>query len=108
VIVKIKSSILNAKKVSFDFNDILTTTKGVTLLKRLKTMGDTVYIISAQYNQKFLEGKGLELGIPASRIFATGSNKAKIEKVKELGIQTHYDNNSDVINQLPGVGQLFQ
>lgn len=107
MIVKIKSSILNEKKVSFDFNDILTTTKGVTLLKRLHTMGDLIYIISAQYNQKFLEEKGKELGIPPTRVFATGSNKAKIEKVKELKIQTHYDNNQDVVNQLPGVGQLF-
>jgi soluble P-type ATPase len=107
MIVKIKSSILNEKKVSFDFNDILTTTKGVTLLKLLHTMGNLIYIISAQYNQKFLEEKGNELGIPPTRVFATGSNKAKIQKVKELKIQTHYDNNQDVVNQLPGVGQLF-
>ena len=107
MIVKIKSSILNAKKVSFDFNDVLSTTKGVSLMKRLRTMGDLIYIISGQSNQQFLEKKGQELEIPSSRIFATGSNKAKIEKIKELKINTHYDNNVDVINQLPGIGRLI-
>jgi hypothetical protein len=47
------------------------------------------------------------LAIPESRIYATGSNKAKVEKVKELGIQTHYDNNPDVIKELGSVGKLF-
>ena len=31
----------------------------------------------------------------------------KVEKVKELNVQTHYDNNPDVIAQLPGIGKLF-
>lgn len=45
--------------------------------------------------------------IPASRIYATGSNKAKVEKVKELGITKHYDNNADVVKELGEVGVLF-
>ena len=48
-----------------------------------------------------------ELGIPESRIYATGSNKAKVEKIKELGIDKHYDNNPDVIKELNGIGKLF-
>ena len=39
-------------------------------------------------------------GVPASKVFATGSNKAKIEKIKELGIKKHYDDNPAVIRQL--------
>ena len=47
-----------------------------------------------------------ELGIPASRVYATGSNKSKIEIVQKLKISKHYDNNPDVIKQLGVHGQL--
>jgi hypothetical protein len=40
------------------------------------------------------------LGIPADRVYATGSNKAKVEKVSSLGIEIHTDNNPDVIEQV--------
>ena len=49
-----------------------------------------------------------KLGIPESRVYATGSNKAKVEKVLELGIDKHYDNNADVINELGKNGILFK
>jgi hypothetical protein len=42
-----------------------------------------------------------------SKVYATGSNKAKVDKVKELEISVHYDNNQEVVNQLPNVGRLF-
>ena len=47
-------------------------------------------------------------GIPDSRVYATGSNKAKVEKIKELGIDTHYDNNTDVVKELGTIGKLFK
>ncbi len=34
-----------------------------------------------------------------------GSNKAKIAKILELGITTHYDNNPDVISELGSIGR---
>ena len=45
-----------------------------------------------------------KVGIPHSRVFAMGSNKAKIEKIKQLGTE-HYDNNPDVIDEIDG-GEL--
>jgi hypothetical protein len=45
------------------------------------------------------------LKIPHTRVFATGSNTNKVKKVQELGLNVFYDNNSDVVNQLPGVGK---
>ena len=48
------------------------------------------------------------LGIPKSRVYATGSNSAKIQKIKDLGITKHYDNNSDVVKQLGSVGYQFE
>ena len=51
--------------------------------------------------------KAKELGIPLNRVYATGSNINKIAKIKSLNIKTHYDNNSNVIDKLKGIGKLF-
>lgn len=42
----------------------------------------------------------IKTGIPESRVYTTGSNKAKVDKIIALNIGTHYDNNQDVIDQL--------
>ena len=96
-------------KVSFDFDDTLSTKEGLALAQRKKSNGDTLYIISARNSvgQDMLD-RAKELGIPESRVFATGSNKAKVEKIRSLGIDKHIDNNQDVINELPGIGQKFE
>ena len=47
------------------------------------------------------------LGIDESKVYATGSNENKINKIKELGITIHYDNNKDVVNKLKGIGKLI-
>ena len=92
------------KRVSFDFDDTLTTDKGKSLLEDEMSKGNTVYIISARQDETALDKFGARYGIPLSRIYATGSNKEKVAKVLELGIDTHYDNNSSVIEMLPGIG----
>jgi len=51
--------------------------------------------------------KADKLGIPESRVYATGSNENKIAKIKELGINKHYDNNKDVVDKLEGIGKLI-
>ena len=94
-------------KVSFDYDGVLSTDKGKELAKRKIADGNTVYIISARGSKDRMLNTAKELGIPESRIYATGSNKAKVEKIKELGIVTHYDNNPDVIKELSGKGKLF-
>ena len=52
--------------------------------------------------------KAKALGIPLSRVYATGSNTNKIAKIKSLKIETHYDNNENVVKQLDGIGKLFK
>jgi len=42
-----------------------------------------------------------------NRVYATGSNVNKINKIKSLKIVTHYDNNANVIKELNGIGKLF-
>jgi len=96
---------MDANKVSFDFDDTLTTEKGLSALKQAKNDGKTIYIISARDTRTGMLSLANEYDIPFERVFATGSNKAKIEKVLELNIGTHYDNNLDVINALPGIGK---
>lgn len=93
-----------AIKTSFDYDGTLSTEKGKELAKA--TEGD-LYIISARQNRSGMLKVARQLNIPISRVYATGSNKAKIEKIKELGISKHYDNNHDVIKQLENIGIYF-
>jgi hypothetical protein len=102
-----KESFADENKVSFDYDDTLTTNKGKELAKRKIEEGKTVYIISARHSVSNMLSTAKELGIPLSRVYATGSNKAKVEKVLSLNIGTHYDNNTDVVNELKGIGKLI-
>jgi hypothetical protein len=96
-----------ANKVSFDYDDTLSTSRGKELAKKEMDAGNTIYIISARHDAGAMYSTADALGISHSRVYATGSNKAKVEKIKELGINKHYDNNADVINELGSVGQKF-
>jgi hypothetical protein len=96
-----------SEKVSFDYDDTLSTTRGKDLAKQCIDKGEDVYIISARDNKDRMLSVANELGIASSKVYATGSNKAKVEKIKELGISKHYDNNSDVIKELGSIGEKF-
>lgn len=82
------------EKVSLDYDGVLSTDKGKELLKRLISEGIDVYVVSARREKMNVEG------LPESRVYAVGSNKRKIETIKRLGIDTHYDDNPDVIEEL--------
>ena len=90
-----------AAKVSFDWDGTGSTAKGKELIQEYIDKGADVYIITARSSKAGISFPGVD-------IIATGSNKAKIEKIKELGISKHYDNNSDVVNQLGSIGVLFR
>ena len=90
-----------AEKVSFDWDGTGSTAKGKELIQEYIDKGADVYIITARSSKAGISFPGVE-------IIATGSNKSKIEKIKELGISKHYDNNSDVVNQLGSIGVLFR
>ena len=95
------------EKISFDFDDTLDTERGKELAKRKISEGANVYIISARNSKEGMLAIANELGINESKVFATGSNAAKVDKVKELGISKHYDNNVDVISELGVLGEKF-
>lgn len=95
------------QKVSFDYDDTLNTPRGRGLALYELQSGSDVYIISARGNKEGMYPIADELGIPHSKVFATGSNRAKLQKIKDLRITKHYDNNEDVISQLGRVGIQF-
>jgi hypothetical protein len=95
------------EKVSIDYDDTLSTSRGKDLAKKLIAEGKIVYIISARSELTGMLQTAKDLGIAESRVYATGSNKAKVEKIKELGITKHYDNNSDVVKELGSTGSKF-
>lgn len=97
-----------AEKVSFDWDETLSTDRGKELLKRVINEGANVYIISARQEvTPTMLQVAEENGITLSHVYAVGSNKAKIEKIKELAIDKHYDNNSDVVKELGSIGKQF-
>lgn len=98
---------LAGEKISFDYDGTLSTLKGTELAQRLIDSGAEVYIISARVEKDGILNKAEKLGIPVGRVYAMGSNKAKVEKIKELNIVTHYDNNADVIRELGDIGKQF-
>ncbi len=97
---------LAKQKISFDYDGTISTKKGTELAKQL-IENNVVYIISARSSKEGMYSKAKELGIPFGNVYATGSNEAKIQKVKELNINKHYDNNPDVVDKLKGIGIKF-
>lgn len=98
---------LAVEKTSFDFDGVLATKRGQDLYKR--TLGDK-FVITARRND---QAPGVfkitdELNIPRRNVIFTGSNTAKVAKIKELGITRHYDDNVMVTIQIPGIGRLFR
>lgn len=88
-------------KISFDFDDTLSTSKGQALAKQFIDEGKTVYIITAR-QRRMSEGVyeiADELGIPHTRIYFT-NGADKWETIKRLGIGIHYDNNKEQIDKI--------
>lgn len=103
-----KNQNFSPDKVSFDWDDTLDTRKGKDLLEQELSRGNLIYIISARnLTTKEMIDLSIEYGFPASHIYTTGSNPAKIKKIKELGIKRHYDNNFKVVQELGPVGIKF-
>lgn len=94
-------------KISFDYDSTLSTAKGTDLANKLIKENNDLYIISARHLKSGMLNKAKELGIPLNRVYATGSNTNKINKIKSLKIQKHYDNNQNVIKELGTIGKLF-
>jgi hypothetical protein len=97
--------ILAVKKIGWEFDDTLSTTRGQNLFKSLT---GTMYVITARNHQSPDVFKVTDrLGIPRSRVFFTGSNQNKVEKIKSLGLDLFYDKNPQVHSLLPSITRNF-
>ena len=93
--------------VSFDYDGVLTKGAGIDLLDKAISRGTNVYIVSARSDDAALKEFAAKHKVKAENVFATGSNKAKVEKIKELGVSKHYDDNPDVISAIGSIGSQF-
>jgi hypothetical protein len=86
-------------KVSFDFDDTLSTARGQEIAKRNILQGKEVYIITRrnEYNSSEVYRMAEKLGILKSKVFFT-NGQYKWMTIKRLGIGTHYDNNQTEID----------
>ena len=87
---------LEGLRVSFDYHDTLTTDEGKKLLEKELKENNIIYIISAAKSIDELLPFANKWGINKDRVYATGSNQNKVDKIKELGIVRHYDNAQQV------------
>jgi hypothetical protein len=86
-------------KISFDFNGVLDTEKGMELAKQKIDEGNIVYIITSLRPAENVKRLAKALGIPLFRVhFLSGADKW--ETVKKLGINIHYDNNAEQIEKI--------
>jgi len=94
------------KKISFDYDGVLSTAAGKDLALQLGTNNE-LFIISARHSKDGMLETADKLGILKEHIYATGSNNDKITTIKKLQIDEHYDNNPLVVQKLGGIGKLF-
>lgn len=92
---------VDVQRVSFDYDDTLSTQKGKDLAQELINEGLIVYIIT---RRSHLLGSPVyqtakDIGIPSNRVYFT-DGKLKWDIVKRLNISKHYDNNQNEINKI--------
>jgi hypothetical protein len=91
----------DSTKASVDFDGTLSTTMGQLLVKRLKSEGKTVYVVTRREKSNSAPVYKIadELLIPRSRVYFT-NGELKWKTIKRLNIGTHYDNNQNEIDQI--------
>lgn len=84
------------KRISFDFDDTLTTAKGQDMARRYLAANDEIFIITArtQSNGGPVYAMAEKLGIKKENVYFTGG-KHKYMLVNRLRIDKHIDNNEE-------------
>ena len=80
-------------KVSYDYDDTLSTELGQKQAIKDIKLGKAVYIITRRSKSQEVLNMAKKIGIPESRVIFTNGS-LKWEAVRHYGIGTHYDNNS--------------
>lgn len=86
-------------KVSFDYDETISTKRGQELAKQKQDDGKEIYIISRRQSSQNSDVYAVaeRLGIPKSRVYFT-NGEMKWKTIKRLGIDVHYDNNQKEID----------
>lgn len=91
---------MKSEKISFDYDGVLSTDEGKSLLKRKQTEGYPVYIITArQEGDETVLNFAKKFGIPLEHVYFT-SGEDKWKTIKRLGISKHYDNNQEQVDKI--------
>lgn len=91
-----------SKRISFDYDGVISTDKGKELIKQKIAQGNDVFIITARLesgNNDSLFNVAKELGIKKDNIYFT-NHKDKWETIQRLNIDEHYDNNPEQIKKI--------
>jgi len=92
--IAFKKENMESQKVSIDFDDTLSTSRGKELAQKLIKEGVNLHIVTARQQSQSEQVYKVadELGIPHSKVHFT-EGKLKWETIKRLGIVKHIDNN---------------
>lgn len=86
-------------KISFDFDGVLTTKKGVDILKKLTSENNDIYIITARRRSIEVLDFARDNNIELDHIYFT-SGFDKWKTIQDLKIDVHYDNNQEQIDKI--------
>ena len=97
------------KYASFDFDKTIATDEGLAKARQMLKDGYNLFIVSARDKvTPDMVARARKAGIPEENIIATGSDEAKVRKVKQLGVEKHFDDKPEVIAELGLVGEQFK
>ncbi len=86
-------------KVSYDYDDTLSTEKGQKQAIADIKAGKQVYIITRRQKSQEVLDIASKLGIPQSKVIFT-NGQLKWSAIKHYGIGTHYDNNQNEVDKI--------
>jgi hypothetical protein len=99
----------SGKYASFDFDKTIATDDGLAKARQMIRDGYNLFIVSARDKvTPDMVARARKAGIPEENIIATGSDEAKVRKVKQLGVEKHFDDKPEVIAALGLVGEQFK
>ena len=87
-------------RISFDYNDTFSTSRGKEMAKQLKAEGYDVYIVTGlRESSKSIVEKAAKGIVAPDHIYFT-NGQPKLKTLKELKIKRHYDNNPNVVKDI--------
>lgn len=91
--------LVELSKVSFDFDGTLSQEKIQDIAKEKLSNGDDVYIITKRSESQNVLDLAEKIGIKKENVIFT-NHEPKWTFIKDLGIDTHYDNVSDEVDEI--------